>query len=143
MGEACSEIQLVARKAFSHPLRLGHGPPEQLQFAVIDVPKEVPLTRRHEIAIIDRTESFRRTIFSVHEPLSLTTERATAPARRSVQRALPDGVRLPSFQSSPETIDHQAEIKACTTAQPDSFIRLIGYDRQQQTRTVSLVVHQP
>ena len=50
--------------------------------------------------------------------------------------------KLPLFEAR-DAADVQAEIKACTTAHPDSFIRLIGYDRQQQTRTVSLVVHQP
>jgi len=39
--------------------------------------------------------------------------------------------------------DVQAEIGACTTtAHPDCFVKLIGYDRHRQTRTMSLLVHQ-
>jgi ribulose-bisphosphate carboxylase small chain len=50
--------------------------------------------------------------------------------------------KLPLFEAR-DAADVQAEINACTTAHPDSFIKLIGYDRRRQTRTVSLVVHQP
>ncbi len=50
--------------------------------------------------------------------------------------------KLPLFEAR-DAADVQAEISSCTRAHPDSFIKLIGYDRQRQTRTVSLVVHQP
>lgn len=50
--------------------------------------------------------------------------------------------KLPLFESR-AVADVQAEINACQAAHPDCFIKLIGYDRQQQTRTMSLVVHQP
>jgi ribulose-bisphosphate carboxylase small chain len=50
--------------------------------------------------------------------------------------------KLPLFEAR-AVADVQAEISACTTAHRDCFIKLIGYDRQRQTRTVSLVVHQP
>jgi ribulose-bisphosphate carboxylase small chain len=50
--------------------------------------------------------------------------------------------KLPLFEAR-DAADVQSEINACTTAYPDSFIKLIGYDRRRQTRTVSLVVHQP
>jgi ribulose-bisphosphate carboxylase small chain len=35
------------------------------------------------------------------------------------------------------------EIEACTTAHPDCYVRLIGYDRNRQSQTVSLVVRRP
>ncbi len=50
--------------------------------------------------------------------------------------------KLPLFEAR-AVADVQAEIGACATAHPDSFIKLIGYDRQRQARAVSLVVHQP
>ena len=50
--------------------------------------------------------------------------------------------KLPLFETR-DAAGVQAEISACTAAHPDSFIKLIGYDRRRQTRTVSLVVHQP
>ena len=50
--------------------------------------------------------------------------------------------KLPLFEAR-AAADVQAEINACTAAHPDCFIKLIGYDRWRQTRTVSLVVHQP
>lgn len=39
--------------------------------------------------------------------------------------------------------DVLAEIKACKSAHPACYIKLIGYDRQRQTQPVSFVVHQP
>ncbi len=50
--------------------------------------------------------------------------------------------KLPLFEAR-AAADVQAEINACTAAHPDCLIKLIGYDRRRQTRTVSLVVHQP
>jgi ribulose-bisphosphate carboxylase small chain len=50
--------------------------------------------------------------------------------------------KLPLFEAR-DVADVQAEINACQAAHPDCFIKLIGYDRQQQTRTMSLLVHQP
>jgi ribulose-bisphosphate carboxylase small chain len=50
--------------------------------------------------------------------------------------------KLPLFDAR-ATADVQAEINACTTAHPDCFIKLIGYDRYRQTRTMSLLVYQP
>ena len=50
--------------------------------------------------------------------------------------------KLPLFEAR-AAADVQAEISACTTAHPDCFVKLIGYDRHQQTRTISLIVHQP
>ena len=50
--------------------------------------------------------------------------------------------KLPLFEAR-DAADVQAEINACTTGHPDSFIKLIGYNRRRQTRTVSLLVHQP
>jgi ribulose-bisphosphate carboxylase small chain len=50
--------------------------------------------------------------------------------------------KLPLFEAR-TAADVQAEISACKTAHPDCFIKLIGYDRQRQTRAVSLMVHQP
>jgi ribulose-bisphosphate carboxylase small chain len=50
--------------------------------------------------------------------------------------------KLPLFQAR-AIEDVLTEIGACKTAHPDCFIKLIGYDRQQQTQAVSLVVHQP
>ena len=50
--------------------------------------------------------------------------------------------KLPLFEAR-AVADVQAEINACRAAHPDCFIKLIGYGRQQQTRTMSLVVHQP
>jgi ribulose-bisphosphate carboxylase small chain len=50
--------------------------------------------------------------------------------------------KLPLFEAR-DAADVQAEIGACTAAHPDSFIKLIGYDRRRQARAVSLVVHQP
>jgi ribulose-bisphosphate carboxylase small chain len=50
--------------------------------------------------------------------------------------------KLPLFGAR-AAADVKAEINACTTAHPDCFIKLIGYDRHRQTRTTSLLVHQP
>ena len=50
--------------------------------------------------------------------------------------------KLPLFEAR-AVAGVQAEIDACRTAHPDCFIKLIGYDRQQQTRAMSLLVHQP
>lgn len=50
--------------------------------------------------------------------------------------------KLPLFDARAAG-DVLAEIEACTAAHPHSFIKLIGYDRGRQTRTVSLLVHQP
>jgi ribulose-bisphosphate carboxylase small chain len=50
--------------------------------------------------------------------------------------------KLPLFEAR-DAADVQAEMDACKAAHPDCFIKLIGYDRQRQTRTMSLVVHQP
>jgi len=50
--------------------------------------------------------------------------------------------KLPLFEAR-AVADVQAEINACQAAHPDCFIKLIGYDCQQQTRTMSLLVHQP
>lgn len=50
--------------------------------------------------------------------------------------------KLPLFEAR-DAADVQAEIHACTTAHPDAFIKLVGYDHRRQTRTVSLLVHQP
>jgi ribulose-bisphosphate carboxylase small chain len=50
--------------------------------------------------------------------------------------------KLPLFEAR-AVADVQAEINACKAARPDCFIKLIGYDRQQQTRRTSLLVHQP
>jgi ribulose-bisphosphate carboxylase small chain len=49
--------------------------------------------------------------------------------------------KLPLFDAQ-AVADVQAEIGACTTAHPDCFVKLIGYDRHRQTRTMSLLVHQ-
>ena len=49
--------------------------------------------------------------------------------------------KLPLFDAR-AVADVQAELGACTTAHPDCFIKLIGYDRHRQTRTMSLLVHQ-
>ena len=50
--------------------------------------------------------------------------------------------KLPLFEAR-AVAGVQAEIGACRTAHPDCFIKLIGYDRQQQTRAMSVLVHQP
>ena len=50
--------------------------------------------------------------------------------------------RLPLFDAR-AAADVQAEIRACETAHPDCFIKLIGYDRHRQTRAMSLLVYQP
>jgi ribulose-bisphosphate carboxylase small chain len=50
--------------------------------------------------------------------------------------------KLPLFDAR-AVADVQAEIEACTTAHPDCFIKLIGYDRHRQTRAMSLLVRQP
>jgi ribulose-bisphosphate carboxylase small chain len=50
--------------------------------------------------------------------------------------------KLPLFEARGAE-DVLAEIEACRAAHPDSFIKLIGYDRRRQTQAVSLVVHQP
>jgi ribulose-bisphosphate carboxylase small chain len=50
--------------------------------------------------------------------------------------------KLPLFEA--RTVgDVLTEIDACAVAHPDSFIKLIGYDRRRQTQAVSLVVRQP
>ena len=49
--------------------------------------------------------------------------------------------KLPLFDAQ-AVADVQAEIGACTTAHPDCFVKLIGYARHRQTRTMSLPVHQ-
>lgn len=49
--------------------------------------------------------------------------------------------KLPLFDTQ-AVADVQAEIGACTTAHPDCFVKLIGYDRHRQTRTMGLPVHQ-
>jgi ribulose-bisphosphate carboxylase small chain len=50
--------------------------------------------------------------------------------------------KLPLFEAR-AVADVQAEINACQAAHADCFIKLIGYNRQQQTRTMSLLVYQP
>jgi ribulose-bisphosphate carboxylase small chain len=50
--------------------------------------------------------------------------------------------KLPLFDARAAG-DVLAEIEACTAAHPDSFIKVIGYDRRQQTQAVNLVVHRP
>jgi ribulose-bisphosphate carboxylase small chain len=50
--------------------------------------------------------------------------------------------KLPLFDAR-TTADVQAEISACEAAHPDCFITLIGYNPHRQTRTVSLLIHQP
>jgi ribulose-bisphosphate carboxylase small chain len=50
--------------------------------------------------------------------------------------------KLPLFSArAPE--DVLAEIEACRTANPDCYIKLIGYDRSRQSQAVSFVVHRP
>jgi ribulose-bisphosphate carboxylase small chain len=50
--------------------------------------------------------------------------------------------KLPLFEARGAE-DVVAEIEACTTAHPHSYIKLIGYDRRRQTQAVSFVVHRP
>lgn len=50
--------------------------------------------------------------------------------------------KLPLFDARTAE-DVLAEIEASTTAHPDCFIKLIGYDRRRQTQPVSFAVHQP
>jgi ribulose-bisphosphate carboxylase small chain len=50
--------------------------------------------------------------------------------------------KLPLFEAR-TVADVLTEIEACKTAHPDSFIKLIGYDRQRQTQAVCLVVCRP
>ena len=50
--------------------------------------------------------------------------------------------KLPLFDAR-VIADVQSEVDACAAAHPDCYIKLLGYDRQRQTRAVSLVVHQP
>jgi ribulose-bisphosphate carboxylase small chain len=50
--------------------------------------------------------------------------------------------KLPLFEARAAE-DVVAEIEACTTAHPRSYIKLIGYDRRRQTQAVSFVVHRP
>ena len=50
--------------------------------------------------------------------------------------------KLPLFEARAAE-DVLAEIEACKVASPRSYIKLIGYDRRQQTQAVSFVVHRP
>jgi ribulose-bisphosphate carboxylase small chain len=50
--------------------------------------------------------------------------------------------KLPLFEAR-TVADVLTEFDACKAAHPDSFIKLIGYDRQRQTQAVCLVVRRP
>lgn len=50
--------------------------------------------------------------------------------------------KLPLFEARAAE-DVLAEIEACKTANPHSYIKLIGYDRRRQTQAVSFVVNRP
>ena len=50
--------------------------------------------------------------------------------------------KLPLFEAHAAE-DVLAEIEACRTANPDCYIKLIGYDRSRQSQAVSFVVHRP
>lgn len=50
--------------------------------------------------------------------------------------------KLPLFEARAAE-DVLAEIEACKTANPRSYVKLIGYDRRRQAQDMSFVVHRP
>jgi len=50
--------------------------------------------------------------------------------------------KLPFF-NPPTTDEVTSEIEACKAANPDSYIRLTGYDNKHQKQSMSFVVHKP
>ncbi len=50
--------------------------------------------------------------------------------------------KLPFFDAT-QVADVMKELDACQKANPDSFIKLTGYDNKRQGQVLSFVVHKP